>query len=99
MVEMAIFNIQRAITVKVGKQDTVHVFCMSSHGVNICVKFHENMSSCVKVMEKTQKLLRDTHTQKKENYIPHCMHTWYAGDITRVTIHVFCMSSYGLRFV
>ena len=23
----------------------VHVFCMSSHGVNICVKFHENMSS------------------------------------------------------
>ena len=74
MVEMAIFNIQRAITVKVGKQDfTVHVFCMSSHGVNICVKFHENMSSGFKVMEKTQKLLRDTHT--KENYIPHCMHT------------------------
>ena len=78
---------------------TVHVFCMSSHGVNICVKFHENMSSGFKVMEKTQKLLRDTHTQKKENYIPHCMHTWYAGEITRVTIHVFCMSSYGLRFV
>ena len=50
-------------------------------------------------MEKTQKLLRDIHTQKKENYIPHCMHTWYAGDITRVTIHVLCMSSYGLRFV
>ena len=24
---------------------TVHVFCMSSHGVKICVKFHENMSS------------------------------------------------------
>ena len=35
---------------------TVHVFCMSSHGVNICVKFHENMSSGFKVMEKTQKL-------------------------------------------
>ena len=55
------------------------MFCMSSHGVNICVKLHENMSSGFKVMEKTQKLLRDTHTQKKENYIPHCMHTWYAG--------------------
>ena len=41
---------------------TVHVFCMSSHGVNICVKFHENMSSSFKVMEKTQKLSRDTHT-------------------------------------
>ena len=74
----------------------VHVFCMSSHGVNICVKFHENMSSCFKVMEKTQKLLRDTHThKKKENYIPHCMHTWYAGHITRVTVHVLCMSSNG----
>ena len=36
---------------------TVHVFCMSSHGVNICVKFHENMSSVFKVMERTRKLL------------------------------------------
>ena len=77
---------------------TVHVFCMSSHGVNICVKFHENMSSGFKVMEKTQKLLRDTHTQKRKLYT-HFLHIWYAGDITRVTIHVFCMSSYGLRFV
>ena len=29
---------------------------------NICVKFYENMSSCGKVMERTQKLL--THTQR-----------------------------------
>ena len=36
---------------------TVHVFCMLSHGVNICVKFHENMSSAFKVMERTQKML------------------------------------------
>ena len=58
MVEMAIFNIQRAITLKVAKQRVmVHVFCMSSHGVNICIKFHENMSSGFKVMEWTQKLL------------------------------------------
>ena len=55
----------------------VYVFCMSSHVVNICVKFHENMSSGFKVMERTQKLL--THTQKKENYILHCMHISYAG--------------------
>ena len=48
------FNIQRAITLKVGKQEFDHVFCMSSHGVNICVKFHENMSSGFKVMERTQ---------------------------------------------
>ena len=32
---------------------TVHVFCMSSHGVNICVKFHENMSSGFKIMVRT----------------------------------------------
>ena len=70
---------------------TVHVFCISSYGVNICVKFHENISSGFKVMEKTQKLLTDTHT--------HTQYTWYAGHITRVTIHVFCMSSNGLRFV
>ena len=46
----------------------IHVFCMSSHGVNICVKFHENMSIGLKVMERTQKLLTDTHTKKKTIY-------------------------------
>ena len=74
---------------------TVHVFCMSSHGVNISVKYHENMSSRFKVMERTRKLLTDTHTHKKENYIPHCMNTLYAESITRVTVHVLCMSSHG----
>ena len=49
---------------------TVHVFCMSSHGVNICVKFHENMPSGFKVIERTQKLLRDTHTHKNKLYTP-----------------------------
>ena len=43
----------------------VHLFCMSSNDVNICIKFHENMSSGFKVMERTQKLLTDTHTQKR----------------------------------
>ena len=75
---------------------TVHLFCMSSHGVNICVKFHENMSRYFKVMERTQKLLTDTH-KKKENYIPHCSHTSYAVGITRFMGHVFCMSSHGVK--
>ena len=35
----------------------VHVFCTSSHGVKCCVKFHENMSSGFKVIERTQKVL------------------------------------------
>ena len=37
---------------------------------NICVKFHENMSSSFKVMEQTQKLLpqreREREREKKE---------------------------------
>ena len=39
---------------------------------NVCMKFHENMSSSFKVMEKTQKLSRDTHThtQKPKLYTP-----------------------------
>ena len=52
---------------------------------NVCVKFHENMSSGFKVMERTQKLLTDTHThththRKDENIIPP-WHTSYAGGI------------------
>ena len=53
MVEMAIFNIQRAITVKVGKQE----FMCSARRLmvfNICVKFHENMSSDFNLMERTR---------------------------------------------
>ena len=53
---------------------------------NVCVKFHENMSSGFKVMERTRKLLTDTHThthtqRKDENIIPP-WHTSYAGGIT-----------------
>ena len=52
---------------------------------NVCVKFRENMSSGFKVMERTQKLLTDTHThthtqRKDENIIPP-WHTSYAGGI------------------
>ena len=54
---------------------TVHVFCMSAHGVNICVKFHENMLSGFKVMERTQKLLTDTHTHKRKLYTP--LHAYF----------------------
>ena len=65
MVEMAIFNIQRAITLKVRKQE-LRFMCSARRLMvfNICVKFHENMPSGFKVMERTRKLLTDTHTQK-----------------------------------
>ena len=49
----------------------VNVFCMSSHGVNICVKFHDKkMSSGFKIMERTRKLLthKGQKRLKKENH-------------------------------
>ena len=49
---------------------------------NICVKFHENMSSRFKVMELTQKLLTKGNNSKSRK--------------TRVTVLVVCMSSYGV---
>ena len=46
MVEKAIFNIHRAITLKVGKQD-IWFMCSACHLMvfNIWVKFHENVTS------------------------------------------------------
>ena len=72
----------------------VHVFCMSSHGVNICVKLHENMSSGFKVMEKTQKLLRDTHTQKRKLPVNTPLHAYlvcqgYYQSYDSCVLHVF----------
>ena len=48
-------NTQKAITPKVGKQE-LRLVC-SAHRLMVfivCVKFHENMSSGFKVMERTQ---------------------------------------------
>ena len=55
---MEIINTQRAITPKVGKPEK-RFMCSACRLMmfNICVKFHENMSSGFKVMELTRKLL------------------------------------------
>ena len=51
-------NTQGAITPKVGKSELRFICSALPIMVfNICVKFHENMSSRFKVMERTQKLL------------------------------------------
>ena len=49
---------QRAITLKVGEPE-LRFMCSTRRLVvyNVCVKFHENMSSHFEVMERTQKLL------------------------------------------
>ena len=58
-----IVNRQRAITPKLGKAE-LRFMCSACHLMvfNICVKFHENMSSSFKVKERTRKLLTDTDT-------------------------------------
>ena len=70
---MAIFNIQRAITLKVGKQE-LQFMCSARRLIvfNIYVKLHENMSSCFKVMELTRRLLTDKHTQIRRKLYTHC---------------------------
>ena len=49
-----IVNTQRVITPKVGKPE-LRFMCSERHLMvfNVCVKFHENMSSGFKVMERT----------------------------------------------
>ena len=83
-----IVNTQRAITQKVEKPE-LRFMCSARRLMvfNVCVKLHENVSSGFKVMERTRKLLTDTHThthkhthRKDENIIPP-WHTSYAGGI------------------
>ena len=65
MAEMAIFNVQRAITPKVCKPVMVRVFCMSSQVVlYICVKFCENILASIRVTERTKimEALMDGHS-------------------------------------
>ena len=55
---MKIVNTQRPITPKVGKPGLWFVCSACRFMVfNICVTFHENMSSGFKLMERTRKLL------------------------------------------
>ena len=50
---------------------------------NVCVKFHENMSSGFKVMERTRKLLHTAGNNSKSRKF-------------RVKVHVLCTLSHGV---
>ena len=55
---MKTVNTHRAITPKVGKPELLFLCSVCPLVVfNVCVKFHENVSSGFKVMERTRKLL------------------------------------------
>ena len=66
MVDTKSVNTQRAITSKVGKPELQFMcFACCLMVFNVCVKFHENMSSSFKVMEQIRKLLTvNTHREK-----------------------------------
>ena len=51
-------NTQRAITPKIGKPE-LRFMCSAPHLMvfNVCVKFHEDVPSSFKIMERTRKLL------------------------------------------
>ena len=66
MVEMAIFNVQRKITPKVGKPELL--FMCSAYRLivlYICVKFGENISNGFRDIEQTQMMeaLMDRHSK------------------------------------
>ena len=54
MVEMSMFNVQRAIIPKVGKPE-LRFICSACHltVLYICVKFPENISDGIRVMAQT----------------------------------------------
>ena len=80
-----IVNTQRAITQKVGKPE-LRFMCSARRLMvfNVCVKFHENMSSGFKVMERTRKLLTDTHTHTHTHTHTEKTKTLYPHGILRM---------------
>ena len=66
MVEMALFNVQWAITPKVGKPD-LQFMCSACllMVLYICVKFGENISGGIRVIQQTQMMeaLKDGHSK------------------------------------
>ena len=78
MVEMAMFNVQRALTPKVGKPE-LQFMCSACCliVIYICVKFGENISDGIKVMERTRMMeaLTDGRTFERNGcYVTFCTH-------------------------
>ena len=67
MVEIAMFNVQRANTPKLGKSELRFIYYVRHLIVlYICVKFRENISDGIRVMERTRmiEVLMDGRTLK-----------------------------------
>ena len=66
MIGMTMFNVQRALSLKVGKP-ALRFVCLACHLTvfNICLKFRENISNGIRVMERTRMIeaMRDGHSK------------------------------------
>ena len=86
--EMTLFNVRRAITPTVGKSE-LRFMCSARHLIMlyICVKFRENVSNGIRVLERTRVHCRNGYVQcSKDN-----------NSVSRqigVTVHVFCTLSH-----
>ena len=81
------FNVQRAITPKVGKPE-LQIICSARLIVHyICVNCRENITDDIGVMERTRVLGRNgcVQSSKGNNFI---------SKQSRVMVRVFCTSSY-----
>ena len=82
------FNVQRAITPKMGKSE-LSFMCSARYVIvlYICVKCCENIRDGISVMERTRVHDRNGYVQCSEvNNSKHML--------TRVMVHVFCSSSH-----
>ena len=77
MVEMAMFNVQRTIIPKVGKPE-LQFMCSACPVIvlYICVKFCENISDGIRVMEQTQ--MMETLTDRR-SFLQ--MHTYWVLNV------------------
>ena len=80
-----IVNTQKAITSKLGKPE-LRFMCSARRLMvfNVCVKFHENMSSGFKLMMRTRKLLTDRHTHTHTHKHTEKTKTIYPHGILRM---------------
>ena len=88
MVNMAMFNIQRAITPKVGKPELQSIGSASCLILlYICVKFRENISNGFQLTEWAR-------VHGKNGYVQCSKGNNSKSRQTRVTVHMFCTSSH-----
>ena len=90
MVEMAMFNVQRTTTPKVGKPASWFMCTARCLIVlYICVKFRENITNGIIVIERIRVYGKNGYVRCSKGNNSICRST-------RVTVHLFCTSLHGV---